>query len=134
MKIFITAPFKDGNVKSEIEEICSFVSKAGFEAFCFFRDIENYQKKFHNPRELMQRAREELLKCQALLIDYDGPASGRMIEVGMAYAAGLKIVLIMKKGAAIKETVKGVADSVIEYENLEDIVEPLSALLRQWQK
>ncbi len=127
MKIYITAPFRNGENKKEIEELCSAVKQSGFEDFCFIRDIENYQKIFNDSHELMRRAKEEIEKCDALLIDYDGPGNGRIIELGIAYALNKKIFLITKKGTIVKDTVAGVADEIIEYEKLEDIIESLSA-------
>lgn len=134
MKIYITAPFNGGNNRSEIETMCAIVKESGFEDFCFIRDVENYQKVFHNAHKLMQRAKEEIQKCDALLIDFDGPASGRMIELGIACALNKKVVLITKKGTAVKETVSGVTHGIIEYEDLKDIIEPMSKLLTEWQK
>jgi len=129
MKIYITAPFKNGDNKKEIETLCAIIKKSGFDDFCFIRDIENYQKIFHDDHELMRRAKEEIAKCDALLIDYDGPASGRMIELGIAYALNKKIILIAKKEIDVRETVSGVTDSIIKYENLIDIIDPMSKLL-----
>ncbi len=134
MKIYITAPFKNGDNKEEIEKICSIVKKAGFKDFCFIRDIENYQKIFDDAHELMTRAKQEIEKCEALMIDFDGPASGRMIELGIAYALKKKIVLITKKGTKVKETISGVTDAIIEYKNIEDIIEPMTQLLLEWRK
>lgn len=133
MKIYITAPFKGGDNKQEIEELCALVKRSGFEDFCFIRDVEQYQKMFHDAHELMTRAREEIERCDALLIDFDGPASGRMIELGIAYALRKKVVLITKKGTFVKETVRGVTDWVIEYEELADIVEPMAQLAEAWR-
>jgi nucleoside 2-deoxyribosyltransferase len=133
MKIYITAPFKGGDNKREIEELCALVKRSGFEDFCFIRDVEQYQKMFHDAHELMTRAREEIERCDALLIDFDGPASGRMIELGIAYALRKKVVLITKKGTFVKETVRGVTDGVIEYEMLEDIVDPMKQLVEAWK-
>ena len=133
MKIYITAPFKGGDNKQEIEELCALVKRSGFEDFCFIRDVEQYQKMFHDAHELMTRAREEIERCDALLIDFDGPASGRMIELGIAYALRKKVVLITKKGTFVKETVRGVTDVVIEYEELTDIVEPMAQLAEAWK-
>ena len=56
-----------------------------------------------------------------------------MIELGMAYAMNKKIVVITKKGTNIKDTVRGVIDRIIEYENIEDIIEPMSKLLSEWK-
>lgn len=82
----------------------------------------------------MQRAREEIGKCDALLIDFDGPASGRMIELGITYALNKKVILITKKRTLVEETVSGVTDGIVEYDNLKDIIEPMSGLLSDWKK
>jgi len=133
MKIYITATFKGVDNKSEVETMCVAIRKSGFEDFCFIRDIEKYQTVFHHAHKLMKRAKEEIEKCDALLIDFSGPASGRMIELGIAYALNKKVVLITRKGTVVKDTVSGVADAIIEYEVLEDIVEPMSKLLSRWE-
>ncbi|MDD2807087.1 MAG: hypothetical protein PHW95_01015 [Patescibacteria group bacterium] len=119
MRVFVTASF--GDTKVNIESMCAVVRAAGFEDFCFVRDIENYQKVFDDPKELMQRAKEEIRKSDILLIDMSDKPTGRAIETGIAYAFGKKIIVIMKKGTFIKDTAKGIADMVIEYDNIADI-------------
>jgi nucleoside 2-deoxyribosyltransferase len=127
MKIYITSSF--GDSKEAIERLCSIVRSAGFEDFNFIRDIENYQKVFHNPKELMQRAREEIKKSDALLIDMTDKPTGRAIEAGIAYALDKKIIVIMKRGTEIKDTTRGIADTVIEYDELEDLARGLKSAL-----
>lgn len=134
MKVFITASFKEGKNKKEIEQLCSIVKSAGFEDFCFIRDVENYQKVFNNPKELMNRAREEILKCDALLFDATEKSTGRAIEVGIAFSNKKKIIVIMKKGTLIKDTLKGVSDAIIIYEAIEDIQKDLKRLCLEWSK
>jgi len=133
MKVYITASFKGSYNKEYIENLCSLVKESGFKDFCFIRDIENYQKIFHDANELMQRAKEEIAKCDVLLIDYNGPGHGRMIELGIAYAQNKKIVLITKLDTDVKETVLGVTDELIEYKKLEDVKNPLSDLFAKWK-
>ena len=133
MKLYITASFKGSDNKKEIERMCSLIKDSGFEDFCFIRDVENYQKIFDDAKELMYRAKEEIKKCDGLLIEYDGPGHGRMVELGIAYALNKKIILITKTGTFVKETVLGVADAVIEYESLEDVIEPLKSLSKEWK-
>ena len=123
MKIFITSSF--GDSQETIEKLCSIVRSAGLEDFSFIRDIENFQKVFLDPKELMQRAKEEIVKCDALLIDMTEKPTGRSIEAGMAYALGKKIVVIMKRGTQIKDTTRGIADVVVEYNELENIATDL---------
>jgi nucleoside 2-deoxyribosyltransferase len=127
MKVFITASF--GETKNEIEKLCEIVKSAGLKDFCFIRDVENYEKIFDDPKELMQRALKEIKKSDALLIDMTDKPTGRMIEVGIAYSLGKKIIVIMKKGTKVKDTTKGVAEVIIEYDQIEDISEKLKKFI-----
>ena len=128
-RMFITASFQNGENREEIEHLCFLVKKAGFDDFCFIRDVENYQKVFSDPEELMKRAREEIEKSDCLLIDMTDKPTGRAIEAGMAYAMGKKIVVISKKGTQIKDTTRGISTLVIEYDNIDEVVAPLSRLV-----
>jgi nucleoside 2-deoxyribosyltransferase len=127
-KIFITASFQNGENKNDIENLCTLVRQAGWQDFCFIRDVENYQKIFNNPKDLMQRAFEEIKKSDALLIDITEKPTGRAIEAGMAYALGKEIIVIMKKGTVVKDTVMGIADKVFEYEVIDDITEGIKTI------
>lgn len=128
MKIFITATFEESKNKSEIVKLCSIVKSSGFEDFCFIRDLENYKKIYNDPRQLMLRAREEINKCDALLFDATNKSTGRAIELGIAFSCNKKIIVIMKKGTEIKDSLKGVADAVITYNIIEDIQSDLSRI------
>lgn len=128
MRIFITASF--GDSQENIEKLCSLVRSAGFEDFCFLRDVENYQKIFDEAKGLMQRAKEEIQKSDALLIDMTDKPTGRAIEAGIAYALGKKVIVIMKKGTTVKDTVIGISEAVIEYNEITDIVIKLKEFLQ----
>ena len=129
-RLFVTAKFKGLENKVEIENLCQLVKESGFEDFCFVRDVKGYEKAFDDPKEMMRRAKEEIEKSDALLVDItDKPAGGRALEVGMAFGLGKKILIIKKKGTEMKNTWEGVADMVIEYEQIEDIVTKLKTFL-----
>lgn len=128
-RIFITASFQEGKNKQEVERLCELVRSAGFEDFCFIRDVEHYQKVFHDPSELMRKAKEEIEKSEYLLIDMTDKPIGRAIETGIAYALGKKVVVIMKRGTQIKDTTRGVSIAVVEYDKIEDIVGSLVQVL-----
>ena len=132
MKVFITASFKGGENKKEIELLCFLVKKSGFHDYCFIRDIENYQKIFDDPKKLMDKAKEEIKKCDVLLIDMTNKPTGRAIEAGIAFAQNKKVISIMKKGTRIKDTVRGISDMIIEYEDIRDIIKPLNSLFNKW--
>lgn len=125
MKVFVTATFKGETNKSDVENLCLIVREAGFEDFCFVRDVENYQKIFTDSKELMRRASEEIALCDALLMDVTNKPTGRAIEAGIAYAKGKRVILIAKIGTTISDTLKGIADLIVDYEEIIDIVAPL---------
>lgn len=132
MRCFITSSF--GDSQENIEALCTIVREAGFEDFNFIRDVEKYQKIFTDPRELMARAREEIEKSQVLLIDMTDKPTGRAIEAGIAYSLGRKIIVIRRRGTAIKETSQGIADRLIEYDSIGDILASLKEAREEWTR
>ncbi len=128
MKVFITASFKEGKNKKETEQLCSIVRNSGFEDYCFARD-EGY---FDDSKKMMNIAEEEIKKCDVLLFDATNKSTGRVIEVGIAYSNKKKIIVIMKEGTQIKDTLRGVADSIITYKKKEDIQKELKNLYEEW--
>ncbi len=133
-RIYITTSFKGIENKEETENLCSVVKKSGFLDFCFIRDVENYQKVFDNPKKLMKKALKEIKKSDFLLIDMSDKPTGRAIEAGMAYTLGKKVVVIMKQGTQIKDTVRGIANIIIEYNLIEDITPKLQTYLSSCHK
>ena len=127
MKVFITASY--GN-KKEIDRICSIVKNAGFDDYCFARD-EGF---FDDQQLMMEKAREKIEECDALLFDASEESTGRAIEVGIAYANKKKIIVTLEEGVVIKDTLRGVADKVITYKNIEEIEEMLNKLCLKWTK
>ena len=128
LRIFITAHFNSGDNRKEIEHLCSLIEQAGFEDFCFIRDVENYKKVFNSASELMKRTAEEIQNSDYLLLDMTEKPTGRAVEAGIAYAMGKKVILLARKGTIIRDSVKGIASEIIEYENIEEIVAPLSKI------
>lgn len=131
MRVYITSSF--GDSKEQIERLCSIVKSSGFDDFSFIRDVENYQKVFDDPKELMKKAEDEIKRSDVLLIDMTDKPTGRAIEAGMAYSLGKKIIVIARTGAQIKDTTRGIADAIIEYRAIEDISDGLKDALRKWQ-
>ncbi len=132
MRLYITATFKGTENRAEVEALCALVARAGWEDFCFVRDVEGWQPVFDDPRDLMIRSLDEIRACDALLIDLTRKPTGRAYEAGMAYALGLPVILIMRRGTPLKATSLGIAAAIIEYDTLEDIVMPLRQFHEDW--
>jgi nucleoside 2-deoxyribosyltransferase len=131
-RIFITMSFQGNKNKQEIEHLCELVNNAGFKDFCFIRDVENYKKIFDSPDELMKRTKEEIEKSEYLLIDMTDKPTGRAFEAGMAYVLNKKIIVILKRGTQIKDTTRGIANIIIEYDKIDEIVNPLMRYIKNY--
>ena len=129
MKIYVTSRFS-GVTKEDVESLCTAVRSAGLEDFSFIRDVEHYQKVFDKPADVWRRSKEEIAKCDALLIDVsDAPTGGRVLEAGIAYGLGLPILVIVKRGTKYKDIFNGVAARAIEYGTYEDVTKSLALFM-----
>lgn len=132
MRLYITATYRGTDNHAEIEHLYALVAQAGWEAFCFVRDVEGWAHAFDDPRELMARTLTEIAACDALLIDLTEKPTGRAYEAGMAYALGKRVIVILQRGTPIKATTRGIAAAIIEYDQIEEIVAPLRSLHMNW--
>jgi len=126
MRLFVASHYNHLDNKSELDALNSIIADAGFEVFNF---VTTYTAPFESNKLMMAQARKEISLSNALLVDVSEKSTGRMIETGIAYALGKKIVLIAKKGSFIKDTLRGIADLVVEYDNINDIKNSLSNFL-----
>lgn len=132
MRLYITATYQGNTNRAAIEHLCDLAARAGWEDFCFARDVENWQHVFDDPHDLMQRSLDEIRRCDALLLDLTRKPTGRAYEAGMAYTLGKYIILIMARDTAITATSLGIADAVIVYDRIDDIAPTLADLHREW--
>ncbi|MCA9318740.1 nucleoside 2-deoxyribosyltransferase [Candidatus Saccharibacteria bacterium] len=127
----MTSRFKGSQEnRAEIERLCLAVRDAGIEDFHFIRDVENFQPNFFKTQEeLWENARNQIAKCDALLIDItDHPSGGRLIEAGIAYALDKPVYVIMKNDTIYKDFYTGIADAIFKYNSIEDVTDHLKSI------
>ncbi len=128
MRVYITAS-NTNDPKEYLESLKRIITNIGHIPFCFVTDYTGDI----SPHTLMQSSQREILKSDAMLFDATTqtirPSTGRMIELGIGYQAGKKIIVIAKEGTKIKDTLEGITNTIIFYNNLEDIQEPLRQAL-----
>ncbi len=122
MKIFLSIKYyEDMRNRKLIENICSSVENKNTKIFVFARDIQNYEKCNLSPQEVMKIAFQEIKSSDVLLIDTSELSIGAGIEVGYAYAHNIPIYLIANKNADVSNSIKGISDKSIFYENIQEI-------------
>lgn len=131
MRIYVTARYQGTKNRSQIETLCKYVRAAGFEDFCFIRDVEHYEKMFDRPSQLMHRARLEIERSDVLLVDLtDRPTGGRIAEAGMAYAMRKPVIMLAKSDTAVSDAVLGMASTFIKYQRESDITAALEIVAK----
>lgn len=122
MKAYIGIKYyKDYRNKIVIDELSSVLQKRGYETICIVRDIQNEGQSKYSPSELMKLTFEKIDICNLVVIDLTEKGVGLGIEAGYAYAKGIPIITIAKRGSDISETLEGISKETILYNNIQDI-------------
>lgn len=68
--------------------------------------------------------------CDYMIAEVSYSATGLGIELGWADCYGVNIIAIVKKGSKVSGSVKILTDIIIEYENIEDLLNKLVLYLK----
>ena len=124
MRAYISIKYRaDNSNKNCIEGIASALEQNGFETVCITRDIEKWGQIELSPQELMQRTFAEIDSSHLILIDLTEKGVGLGIEAGYAYAKGIPIAVIAKKGSDISATLQGISQKLFLYDEFEDLID-----------
>ena len=113
--------YEDCSNRLIIEQICALLESHGYETSCIIRDMEKWGLEEFPPADLMKATFKEINSSNLVLVEVSEKGVGLGIEAGYAYAKGIPVVGIAKKGSDISNTMLGILTQVIMYENLEDI-------------
>ena len=133
MKIYLAYKLSDRNleeVKERLLEIDKVVKKLGHETFIFVRDIQKW-KPNGEPKQIMEKAMENMRKCDAILsiIETQEKGEGLLLESGYMKALGKKVIVASKpEGRAV--LLKGMADEVFEFNNMKEFEEKSRRILK----
>ena len=122
MRAYISIKYRpDNSNRNCIEKIASALEQNGFETVCITRDIEKWGQIELSPEELMQRTFSEIDLSHLIVIDLTEKGVGLGIEAGYAYAKGIPIVVIAKKGSDISATLQGISQQLFLYGEFDDL-------------
>lgn len=118
MKAYLGIKFyEDHRNREVIEGIVAALEQSGFQTVCMVRDVEQWGQIRFEPQPLMQRTFEEIDASDIVVIDLTTKGVGLGIEAGYAYAKGIPIVTVAKKGSDISETLRGISQGIFLYED-----------------
>ena len=100
-------------LKSLVLTASAQVQAAGLTPFVAYQEIA--QRRMASAQEFMPFVRQKLLACELCLVMYHPELRGGLIEMGMAYAAGIPIWLCCQPGEPVSSSARGCANLVLEY-------------------
>ncbi|MBI5303209.1 MAG: nucleoside 2-deoxyribosyltransferase [Chloroflexi bacterium] len=119
MNIFLSIKYHaDQSNRAHIEKILAALECDGNSATCIVRDVEAWGAHTFDARELMRRTFEAIDASDVVVVDLAEKGVGVGIEAGYAFAKKIPIVVIAPRGADVSETLRGIAQRVIEYDVL----------------
>ncbi len=111
----------DNRNRATIEEISKVLATIGYETTCVVRDLEKWGEKSFSAPELMRKTFAIIDECDVAIIDLTEKGVGLGIEAGYAHARGAPLVTIARQGSDISETLRGISDEIILYDDFDGL-------------
>ncbi len=112
---------KDNRNRELIHSICNAIHKAGINTRCMVRDFEKWGEVDLPSRELMQQTFEIIKSSDMVILEMTEKGVGLGIEAGYAVAVDKPLIVLIQDGALLSNTMSGIANTVIKYNDIEMI-------------
>lgn len=113
--------YEDNRNRDEINSICAVLQDDGIQTVCIVRDVEKWGDVKLSSQELMRITFEEIDKSDMVILEMSEKGVGLGIEAGYAVARKKPLIVLIKQGLALSNTMHGIADIVIPYHQPEEI-------------
>lgn len=122
MRIYFGIKYhKDYGNGDTIEKMISILNGKGYETSCIVRDCELGKVSFTNSSDLMLHTFGMIDSSDMVVIEFSEKGVGLGIEAGYAFARGIPVITVAKKGAEISETLEGISKEVIFYDTIDEL-------------
>lgn len=130
MRAFLSIRFPgDHRNREHVEATIGAIENAGFSVFCSVRDAEEWGKRQFQPDEMMRRTLSEIDDSDYLIADVADWPIGVGVEAGYAHGRSIPVVCICQAQKRVANTVAGVSEQVIRYEDYDDLTRQLVNLV-----
>ncbi len=114
-------------LEKEMKKIVSVLEDNGHEPYCSFLDSEMKKK------EKVEKVKNAFMKIDEsegtlAIIKSEDKSEGMLIKMGYTVAKGKKLILVIKKGVMEDKYVRAIASQVIEFDDIDDLVDKLGEI------
>lgn len=123
MKAYITCPCSHSDKRlKQLPDIKKLVESKGIQTYVF--EIGGTSE------EIFKTDFAEIKSSDMIIADVSETSHGVGIEIGISVALGHKIILLLEKGNYVTKLAQGMPNTtIIEYENLDDLLQKLDEAL-----
>ena len=122
-KIFLSIKYHaDGRNRGFIERLCSLLASGGHEPFCVARDLELWGKIHFSSQVLMRETFAAIEQSDLVVVELSEKGVGLGIEAGYAFAQGIPVVTVARRGSDISTTLAGISARVSLYEAEDEVL------------
>jgi nucleoside 2-deoxyribosyltransferase len=130
VRAFISAKYHpDLRNRPLIEHIAAALDSQGCQTHCIVRDVEQWGQVRLDARELMRLTFAGIDSCDLLVVDLTEKGVGIGIEAGYAAARGIPILTLAPRHANLSQTLAGISDKIIGYDDAGELAERLAGYL-----
>jgi hypothetical protein len=109
--------YEDSRNRDEILALSDWLNRVGYDTICIARDVEKWGTIHLTPQELMQLAFTEIDQSELIVMEMSVKGVGLGIEAGYAYAKGKPVIVLIREGCELSETMAGIATKIITYQH-----------------
>ena len=113
--------YEDSRNRDEIISIRVALQDDGIQTVCIARDVEKWGVVVLSFQELMRITFEEIDKSDFVILEMSEKGVGLGIEAGYAVARKKPLIVLIRQGVELSNTMQGIADIVIPYRQPEEI-------------
>ena len=125
MNVFIgmKVPREDQSLRRAADLLFAAVRSAGHQPFVATDEIARRQLKDSN--DFMPFVRDALRDMDLVIVLHHAELRGGLIEAGIAYAWDIPIWLCRRPDERVSSSMRGCADVIVEYDDLDDLHDKL---------
>lgn len=131
---FMSLKFHDGDSdKKKVDSLTDVLKVAGIKNVVMARDVEKWgNAEIPRDKQLMPDfAFPAIEKCDMLICEFSEKGVGLGIGAAYAYAKRVPVYLIAKRGSDISTTMCNIANDIIFYDNLKELIEPFKKIVNK---
>jgi len=113
--------YEDNRNRNEIDSISTVLQEDGIETVCIVRDIEKWGDVTLSSQELMKITFEIIDGSDFVILEMSEKGVGLGIEAGYCVAKKKPLIVLLKQGLELSNTMQGIASAVIYYSQPEEI-------------